>query len=105
MSFALQTGSSPDATVSFDQCGRGSEAFFQTVVHLLTQLFTRLEVGHKLGRQLNRFPGFRVATGAGFPVMQGKTTKPPDFNSLRSEEHTSELQSRPHLVCRLLLEK
>src|SRR5690554_7309232 len=27
-----------------------------------------------------------------------------DFGD-RSEEHTSELQSRPHLVCRLLLEK
>src|SRR5436305_5251166 len=27
------------------------------------------------------------------------------FLPLRSEEHTSELQSRPHLVCRLLLEK
>src|SRR3989442_6871629 len=27
------------------------------------------------------------------------------FRSVRSEEHTSELQSRPHLVCRLLLEK
>src|SRR3989442_7775414 len=26
-------------------------------------------------------------------------------DQLRSEEHTSELQSRPHLVCRLLLEK
>src|SRR5690554_2946363 len=26
-------------------------------------------------------------------------------DKLRSEEHTSELQSRPHLVCRLLLEK
>src|SRR4249920_4185383 len=26
-------------------------------------------------------------------------------NRPRSEEHTSELQSRPHLVCRLLLEK
>src|SRR5690554_6994459 len=26
-------------------------------------------------------------------------------NHSRSEEHTSELQSRPHLVCRLLLEK
>src|SRR5690554_2332108 len=25
--------------------------------------------------------------------------------AMRSEEHTSELQSRPHLVCRLLLEK
>src|SRR5690554_248033 len=27
------------------------------------------------------------------------------YQKLRSEEHTSELQSRPHLVCRLLLEK
>src|SRR5436305_10716163 len=26
-------------------------------------------------------------------------------HQVRSEEHTSELQSRPHLVCRLLLEK
>src|SRR5690554_7446671 len=30
--------------------------------------------------------------------------QPGNLNS-RSEEHTSELQSRPHLVCRLLLEK
>src|SRR3989442_9700165 len=29
----------------------------------------------------------------------------PCGRSTRSEEHTSELQSRPHLVCRLLLEK
>src|SRR5690625_6180430 len=28
-----------------------------------------------------------------------------NLGSLRSEEHTSELQSRGHLVCRLLLEK
>src|SRR2546429_3337648 len=28
-----------------------------------------------------------------------------DFGGQRSEEHTSELQSRLHLVCRLLLEK
>ena len=27
------------------------------------------------------------------------------FKSIRSEEHTSELQSRTNLVCRLLLEK
>src|SRR5690625_6517246 len=27
------------------------------------------------------------------------------YDELRSEEHTSELQSRGHLVCRLLLEK
>src|SRR5690554_7482423 len=35
---------------------------------------------------------------AGLPWCQGKGMR-------RSEEHTSELQSRPHLVCRLLLEK
>src|SRR5690625_5587254 len=29
----------------------------------------------------------------------------PQAKKLRSEEHTSELQSRGHLVCRLLLEK
>src|SRR5437660_3334154 len=28
-----------------------------------------------------------------------------ELNEYRSEEHTSELQSRGHLVCRLLLEK
>src|SRR5690625_6686865 len=33
-------------------------------------------------------------------LISGKTG-----NSVRSEEHTSELQSRGHLVCRLLLEK
>src|SRR5258708_21071561 len=29
----------------------------------------------------------------------------PDHHKIRSEEHTSELQSPDHLVCRLLLEK
>src|SRR3712207_6863967 len=29
----------------------------------------------------------------------------PDYGQIRSEEHTSELQSRQYLVCRLLLEK
>src|SRR5690625_6852304 len=36
-----------------------------------------------------------------FRLRLRKNTVPP----LRSEEHTSELQSRGHLVCRLLLEK
>src|SRR5215813_13660293 len=39
---------------------------------------------------------------AGTTKSQG-TSKVPWWR--RSEEHTSELQSRPHLVCRLLLEK
>src|SRR5438477_11746680 len=37
-----------------------------------------------------------------FPTDRGWTR---DFGPLRSEEHTSELQSHVNLVCRLLLEK
>src|SRR3989442_5872668 len=33
------------------------------------------------------------------------SVKHPSPDKVRSEEHTSELQSRPHLVCRLLLDK
>src|SRR2546422_8473942 len=36
-------------------------------------------------------------------IASGGTLAP--GSSIRSEEHTSELQSRLHLVCRLLLEK
>src|SRR2546429_3164941 len=40
------------------------------------------------------------------PLRQVVRLRPDDAESLyRSEEHTSELQSRLHLVCRLLLEK
>src|SRR5258707_9620849 len=35
----------------------------------------------------------------------GQTPVPPAQKQTRSEEHTSELQSRQYLVCRLLLEK
>src|SRR3989442_5893308 len=46
---------------------------------------------------------FREAKGLG--VLQlGLSGGEPTLRA-RSEEHTSELQSRPHLVCRLLLEK
>src|SRR5439155_19603792 len=37
-------------------------------------------------------------------MAEGRATKE-IAHDLRSEEHTSELQSRGHLVCRLLLEK
>src|SRR2546422_6780002 len=51
--------------------------------------------------------GIRVShshpVSTGWPFL-GKVF-PNVFNGSRSEEHTSELQSRLHLVCRLLLEK
>src|SRR5690625_6990484 len=41
----------------------------------------------------------------GAPAHRRRTTLTPPSSHRRSEEHTSELQSRGHLVCRLLLEK
>src|SRR5690242_21555636 len=38
-------------------------------------------------------------------ALDAKCTWPPRLRTLRSEEHTSELQSHVKLVCRLLLEK
>src|SRR5258708_25462519 len=39
------------------------------------------------------------------PGATVKARKRPSGDGMRSEEHTSELQSPDHLVCRLLLEK
>src|SRR3989442_7687015 len=54
---------------------------------------------------------YRGAAGGGPPLAshqaagrRGAEGPEPRLRG-RSEEHTSELQSRPHLVCRLLLEK
>src|SRR3712207_7048610 len=44
-------------------------------------------------------------TVGGETACNDKTTMHNPFNKRRSEEHTSELQSRQYLVCRLLLEK
>src|SRR5690554_7039911 len=41
----------------------------------------------------------------GVPIVEQGMQADPASVAFRSEEHTSELQSRPHLVCRLLLEK
>src|SRR6266513_4802522 len=43
--------------------------------------------------------------GHGAGRGDGGSARPPDLRARRSEEHTSELQSRFDLVCRLLLEK
>src|SRR3712207_7060657 len=48
--------------------------------------------------------------GESLPTMlsqdgAGKVVYASSFSKTRSEEHTSELQSRQYLVCRLLLEK
>src|SRR3712207_6985561 len=49
-----------------------------------------------------RFPVSHLPPGA---ISGGHLTQKLEFIQARSEEHTSELQSRQYLVCRLLLEK
>src|SRR2546422_8554717 len=62
-----------------------------------TTLFRSLEEGaHERLRVL-------AQRGAGRPGRLDRTVV--HVGQVRSEEHTSELQSRLHLVCRLLLEK
>src|SRR2546422_7795414 len=65
-----------------------------------TTLFRSRRVG---ARAAQRLGVHRLARGA---LHQVRATEPHERRPFdRSEEHTSELQSRLHLVCRLLLEK
>src|SRR3712207_8916912 len=45
------------------------------------------------------------APALSFRSCESQHAKQPSLSTVRSEEHTSELQSRQYLVCRLLLEK
>src|SRR3712207_6974755 len=70
-----------------------------------TTLFRSLAAQRDLARAplpLRRGVGGAVAGAAGCTPLRPRV-RPPTL-PLRSEEHTSELQSRQYLVCRLLLE-
>src|SRR5436305_5935013 len=57
----------------------------------------------------NKFPVIWLSVHGKRPIQELNdvvdTQLKQQIETIRSEEHTSELQSRPHLVCRLLLEK
>src|SRR5690554_7015936 len=80
--------------------------------HLVTVVKLNGVVGRGAGKVALPFLFGVVAEGAA--VTQQILASVPEIQmqevalgwpEARSEEHTSELQSRPHLVCRLLLEK
>src|SRR5689334_24632173 len=69
-----------------------------------TTYATRSSTSYTTGRQRRTLPKSASCVGLVWPgasssIGRSATAKP------RSEEHTSELQSQFHLVCRLLLEK
>src|SRR5437870_7923679 len=57
-----------------------------------------------LFRSRFRIPMYHSPTLGAYPML-GSNSAERNCGTRRSEEHTSELQSRGHLVCRLLLEK
>src|SRR3712207_8123639 len=69
----------------------------------------RLDAEHDPGLALEEIE--KAVREAGYGVESTQEAERPPFwrtpraVSVRSEEHTSELQSRQYLVCRLLLEK
>src|SRR5690625_6084820 len=65
-----------------------------------TRKFGKFEIGGQVGMRYATYRMTPVSTVEQVNMI-GRTD---DFQT-RSEEHTSELQSRGHLVCRLLLEK
>src|SRR5436309_8905563 len=58
----------------------------------------------EIERVVNAHPSVLESAAVGVPSPTGGRS-PPVRSRRRSEEHTSELQSRENLVCRLLLEK
>src|SRR2546422_7455150 len=61
-------------------------------------------IGHLVARPVHDVGKVERRKPAGLEAVEQPPIAPV-LNRLRSEEHTSELQSRLHLVCRLLLEK
>src|SRR5687767_15501979 len=74
---------------------------------------TRIQPIGLRGRRYTSTPPDRAKAGTNTAIQAfgpvvttcGRDITPPDSDSGRSEEHTSELQSLAYLVCRLLLEK
>src|SRR3712207_7947692 len=55
--------------------------------------------------QFRQLVGEALADPVGLTVVRSVLERDDEHHVARSEEHTSELQSRQYLVCRLLLEK
>jgi len=62
-------------------------------------------MGNQLGIYVHTRPGDEVILDRQSHIFNYESGSASSLCGVRSEEHTSELQSRQYLVCRLLLEK
>src|SRR5687768_18197447 len=96
----------PDLVMTFTKpdCERPNSAFAPSATTTISFTASRLKVN--AGRCPPRCsPKNGLLKSAPSTEMLLEMPFCPLIDSSRSEEHTSELQSRLHLVCRLLLEK
>src|SRR5262245_62680367 len=63
------------------------------------------DLGEQAGQKQHDADAFARPVDLLLPVLVDSPFRPEQLTHLRSEEHTSELQSLRHIVCRLLLEK
>src|SRR5437870_13191731 len=94
----------PSAAEVLKACGVDLEELRSVLTDFISEHTPRLAAHSDADTQPTQ--GFqRVIQRAILHVQSSGKKEVTGANVLRSEEHTSELQSRGHLVCRLLLEK
>src|SRR5256884_3687767 len=80
--------------------GKNVEQRHEAHQRIVRHLAANQHAGQSLAQAFHQQPCTLVHVGFGIVLPAAG-----DVEEIRSEEHTSELQSRLHLVCRLLLEK
>src|SRR5690606_41546838 len=85
-------------------------SYLVLIVRPTTELYTlslhdALPIYSKNSGEVRSAPRNSSSTIAGYLSIPGTRYMPASWMLIRSEEHTSELQSREKLVCRLLREK
>src|SRR3989449_8249867 len=96
---ALLAGRSEEEEIKLGAYGDDLGLAFQLVDHVLDFISSEDVLGKPIGSDL------REGKGTLPLIYLLQKCRPGEAKKVRSEEHTSELQSRLHLVCRLLLEK
>src|SRR4051812_50002557 len=94
----VSRGSSTDVDIPEPEAGPGQKLYDVSTAGVNYADTHQIENSYLAQQQLPLIPG---AEFVGTPVGGGQRV----VGLLRSEEHTSELQSHVNLVCRLLLEK